>query len=46
MTIFLIIGIICLIGLAYLTSKEKWDNNTRPPKGWIQNKGFRIKQNK
>ena len=48
MTITLsIIGIIvCIIGLAWLNTKEKWNNITRPPKGWMQHNGTRYKINK
>ena len=45
MTIMIIIGVVCLLGLAYITSKEKWDNKTRPPKGWTQHNGFRTRIN-
>ena len=29
-----------------LESKEDWDNMTKPPKGWMQHKGWRQKINK
>lgn len=47
MKIIIIIGVICLLGLSYIISKEKWYKNTRPPKGWTQHKDFRtrIKKN-
>lgn len=45
MTITLvIIGIIvCILGLAWINTKEKWDNITKPPKGWIQYNGINVK---
>jgi hypothetical protein len=45
MTMMIIIGVVCLLGLAYITSKEKWNNGTRPPKGWMQHNGFRTRIN-
>ena len=41
--IALILLFLCVICLAYINAKEKWDNNTRPPKGWTQHKGVRTK---
>lgn len=46
MTIMIIIAVVCLLGLAYITAKEKWNNETRPPKGWTQHNGFRTRINK
>lgn len=46
MTTVIIIGIICGILFVYLKSKDDWDNMTKPPKGWIQHKGWRQKINK
>ena len=44
--VMIIIGVVCLLGLAYITSKEKWDKYTRPPKGWTQHNGIRTIINK
>lgn len=39
-----VIGIIvCVLGLAYISTKEKWNNMTRPPKDWMQHNGIRNK---
>ena len=48
MTIILVIigMIMCIMGLAWLNTKEKCDNITRPPKGWVQHNGTRYKINK
>lgn len=46
-TTLTIIGIIvCIIGLSWISTKEKWDNITKPPKGWLQHNGTRYKINK
>jgi hypothetical protein len=45
MTTVIIIGIVCAILLVYFKSKDDWDNMTKPPKGWIQHKGWRQKIN-
>ena len=43
MILTIIIGVFLILGLAYLTSKEKWDNNTIPPKGFGHHKGKRFR---
>ena len=35
-----------VLGVMDLKTKEDWDNMTKPPKGWIQHKGWRQKINK
>jgi hypothetical protein len=42
-TIAIIGAILCLILLAYLRVKTKWDKSTQPPKGWMQHNGNRIR---
>jgi len=48
MTTVIIIGIVSGILWVYLKSKDDWDNMTmtKPPKGWMQHKGWRQKINK
>lgn len=46
MTTVIIIGIVCGVLWIYLKTKEDWDNMTKPPKGWLQHKGWRQKLNK
>jgi len=46
MTTVIIIGIVCGILWVYFKSKDDWDNMTKPPKGWMQHKGWRQKINK
>lgn len=36
--------IICIVGLSYIEMREKWNAHTKPPQGWIQSKGWRIKK--
>lgn len=42
----IVIGIVCGILLIYLKTKEDWANLTKPPKCWMQHKGWRHKTNK
>lgn len=44
--LFLIVIIIFGILWVHMKSKEGWENMTKPPKGWIQHKGWRQKINK
>lgn len=46
MTTLIIIGIVCGILWVCLKTKEDWDNMTKPPKGWMQRKGWRQRINK
>ena len=42
----IIILLICCIILGYINTSESWASLTRPPKGWSQYKGVRIKMYK
>jgi hypothetical protein len=39
-------GGLCLIGLAWLGASGEWNKRTKPPKGWVQHNGVRIKMHK
>ena len=42
--IIAIVGVaMCIVGLVYVHTKEEWYKLTKPPKGFIQHKGFNIK---
>lgn len=42
-TTLIITAFLCIIGLALISTSEKWNKNTKPPNGWIQYKGYRNK---
>lgn len=44
MNIVIIIGVVCLLILAYIKSKN--DNDTKPSMGWTQRNGFITKINR
>lgn len=46
MTTVIIIGIISGLVWVYLRTNKDWNNMTKPPKGWVQHKGWRQKINK
>ena len=42
----IIIAVVCALILSYIKTKEKFYNISKPPKGWIQHKGWRIRINR
>lgn len=43
MTIAIIGIIVCILALAFLKSRNEWQNETKPPQGWIQFKNERFR---